>query len=102
MLTTYESNQLDEGLPPIVLRLRPSYRMSDDELFDFVSDNPDLWIERDKDGNIVIMPPAGTGSSGRNVSITTQLYIWAEKDGTGTVFDGTGGFIFFQTMKGVS
>jgi Uma2 family endonuclease len=97
MSTTLEANLVDEGLCPIVVHFLPLFKMSDDELFDFATINPDLWIERDKDGNIIIMPPAGSGSSGRNIKITTQLSIWAEQDGTGSAFDCSGGFIFPNT-----
>ena len=43
-------------------------------------------------GELIVMPPAGTESGGRNASLTIRLGIWAEADGTGRVFDSSTGF----------
>lgn len=53
---------------------------------------PRLRVERTAEGEIIIMPPAGGGSSRRNLKITTQLGLWAEQDGTGEAFDSSAGF----------
>lgn len=38
------------------------------------------------------MPPTGGKTGNRNFSIAGQLYVWAEKDGTGICFDSSTGF----------
>ena len=38
------------------------------------------------------MPPTGGATSNRNLGITIQLGLWAERDGTGIAFDSSGGF----------
>jgi Uma2 family endonuclease len=54
--------------------------------------NPDLQLERNAKGELIVMSPAGGKSSCRNAELVYQLMAWAKKDGTGTVFDSSGGF----------
>jgi len=76
----------------IVLRMPPTISMTDDQFFEFCQLNRDLRIERNKLGEIFIMPPTGGTTSNRNFSIAVQLGIWSEQDGTGICFDSNGGF----------
>ncbi|OUL25189.1 hypothetical protein BV378_16645 [Nostoc sp. RF31YmG] len=77
---------------PLVLQIPPSMQMTDEQFFEFCQVNRDLRIERNKLGEISIMPPTGSESGNRNFSIAGQLYVWAEKDGTGICFDSSTGF----------
>ena len=77
---------------PIVLRMPPAHQMDDDQFFEFCQVNRDLRIERTAQGEIIIMPPTGSGTGKRNQSIGAQLWIWAEQDGTGVTFDSSSGF----------
>lgn len=79
--------------PPLVLHLRPAITLSDDEFFAFCRQNPDLRIERSAEGEVEIMAPAGSGSSSRNATVTYLLKAWSLSNGTGVVFDSSGGFI---------
>jgi Uma2 family endonuclease len=54
--------------------------------------NPDLRLERNAKGELIVMSPAGGKSSRRNAEIVFQLKAWAKEDKTGTVFDSSGGF----------
>jgi Uma2 family endonuclease len=81
--------ELDEG---IVFRLDPTVNLDDDELFEFCQINRDLRIERDEQGEITIMAPAGGETGSRNAAITAQLYNWTQRDGTGISFDSSVGF----------
>jgi Uma2 family endonuclease len=47
--------------------------MDDDEFFEFCTKNPELRIERDATGEIIIMPPCGYDTEDRNVEIVRQL-----------------------------
>ncbi|MGH2414831.1 MAG: Uma2 family endonuclease, partial [Microcystaceae cyanobacterium] len=42
---------------------------------------------------LLIMPPTGTESGGRNFNLTVQLGKWVEQNGTGLGFDSSTGFI---------
>jgi Uma2 family endonuclease len=77
---------------PLVLRTRPALDLTEDQFFDFCQLNGDLRIERTAEGEWLIMPPAGGGPSHRNAEITWQLMTWAKQDGTGVVYDSSGGF----------
>lgn len=79
--------------PPLLLRMPPVVTMTDDQFFDFCQINRELRIERTAKGDIIIMTPAGGETSWRNSELVTILNIWAKRDGTGVVFDSSGGFI---------
>jgi Uma2 family endonuclease len=80
-----------DGLP-LVVRLRPALELSEDQFFELCQINRDLRIERNAEGELLIMPPAGGETSHRNAKITVRLGVWAERDGTGLIFDSSGGF----------
>lgn len=67
-------------------------QMSDEEFFDFCQRNRDWRIERTKEGDIIIMPPTGAKSGGRNFNLIVKFGIWAEQDGSGKGFDSSTGF----------
>lgn len=77
---------------PIFLRMPPDLQMTDEQFFEFCQVNQDLRIERDKFGEISIMPPTGSETGNRSGSIFGELYIWANQDGTGICFDSSTGF----------
>lgn len=77
---------------PIVLQMPPELQMTDEQFFEFCQINRDLRIERNKLGEISIMPPTGSETGNRNFNIALQLGIWAEKDSTGICFDSSTGF----------
>jgi Uma2 family endonuclease len=79
--------------PPLILHLRPAIALSDEDFFALCRQNPDLRIERSADGEVEIMAPAGDGSSSRNATVTFLLKGWSLQDGTGVVFDSSGGFV---------
>jgi Uma2 family endonuclease len=69
-------------------------KMDDDEFFEFCQRNKHLRIEMTKKGDIIIMPPTGTETGGRNFTLNTKFGIWVERDGTGKGFDSSTGFKF--------
>jgi Uma2 family endonuclease len=77
----------------VALRLPPGVLLSDDQLFELCRLNRELRIERTSEGDLVIMPPVGAGSSRRNARIIFQLEKWSLEDGTGVVFDSSAGFL---------
>jgi Uma2 family endonuclease len=66
--------------------------LDDKALLALSSANPDLRLERTTQGELIVMSPTGGKSSRRNAALVARLFIWAEKDGSGTVFDSSGGF----------
>ncbi|MBD2740952.1 Uma2 family endonuclease [Coleofasciculus sp. FACHB-1120] len=77
---------------PLVLRIPPSMPMTDEQFFEFCQINHDLRIERNKTGEISIMPPTGSETGNREGNIFGQLWLWSEQDGTGITFSSSTGF----------
>lgn len=77
----------------LVLHLLPAVEMDDEQFFAFCQQNSDLRIERTAEGDLIVMPPAGWETGNRNAGITSQLWAWAQRDGTGAVSDSSTGFI---------
>ena len=59
----------------------------DDAYFEFCAANADLRIERNSQGEIIIVPPAGYESSYRSGDVSAQLAAWAKRNRTGKAFD---------------
>lgn len=85
------------GNPPLIVHLHPVLDLSDDQFFEFCQINRDLRIERNAHGECIVMPPTGGRTSEQNAEITMQLRAWAKRDGTGTTFDSSGGFLLPNT-----
>jgi Uma2 family endonuclease len=88
------ASELDLALLfPLVLRLPPGLKMSQEQFIAFCQQNETLRIERNAAGDLEIMPPAGAETSNRNFGLVGTFAQWVERDGTGEGFDATGGFI---------
>jgi Uma2 family endonuclease len=74
------------------IRIRPQVPMTDDELLRFCAANDPLRVERDANGELLVMTPAGSKSAKMNIRIGRLLDEWAEADGRGVAFDSNGGF----------
>lgn len=79
-------------LSRIILRMPKKMEMTNDHFFEFCQLNRDLRIERNQSGEIVIMSPSGSETGNREGNIFGQLWVWAEKDGTGLAFSSSAGF----------
>lgn len=66
--------------------------MSDEDLMRFCAANEALRVERDANGEILVMALAGSKTSKLNARIARLLDEWAEKDDRGVAFDSNGGF----------
>ena len=91
-IATQEQQTEDTGSLPIVVQLQPVVNLSDDQLCEFCQVNRDLRIERNAQGELIIMPPAASDMGDRNAELTTQLRNWAKRDGSGKSFDSSAGF----------
>jgi Uma2 family endonuclease len=77
---------------PLLVRLHPVVNMTDAQFFDFCQLNRELRIERTATGDLIIMPPTGSATGGRNFNLIGQLWRWTDQDGTGIGFDSSTGF----------
>ena len=82
---------------PLPLRLRLREPMNDDDLMRFCHANDFLSIERDSNGEILVMTPAGGGTGRKNAYLIQSLSNWADADGRGYAFDSDTGFTLPDT-----
>ena len=93
-MTTAKTPQLEHTvtLPyRLVLDFR-ALNMSEDQFLQFCADNRDLRMELSAEKELIIMPPAGGITGGKNSELTTDVTIWSREDGTGKTFDSSTGF----------
>lgn len=74
------------------VRLRFDRPMTDEELMRFCAVNDDLSVEREPNGEILVMTPANSRTSSMNSRINRLLDEWAEADGRGIVTGPDGGY----------
>jgi Uma2 family endonuclease len=81
---------LTEAMLPARLRLdRP---MTDEELFAFCARNRTLRIERDSNGELILMSPSGLEGDNYTLELGTELTNWSRTDGRGKTFGSNAGF----------
>jgi Uma2 family endonuclease len=66
--------------------------MSDEEFYALCMNNPELRIERNANGKIIIMPPTTSETGHRNSEIHLEIGIWNRKHKLGVTFDSSTGF----------
>jgi Uma2 family endonuclease len=62
------------------------------EFWELCQLNPDLQLEKNSDGSVVIKTPAGSESSRINSNFTTLLGMWRLQSRSGVAFDSSFGF----------
>lgn len=83
---------LDLSSLPLPIRLRPDTPMSDEELMRFSRVNRPFRMEREPNGEVLIMTPAGSKTGLINGQVFGALLIWSNEDGRGVAFDSSTGF----------
>ncbi len=73
----------------LVINLRPTINLTDDEFYEFCQHNSDLRIERTATGALVVMPPTGGESGHRNADLTIDVGLWNRQTELGIVFDSS-------------
>lgn len=76
----------------ITLDLHSVVDLTDDQFYQLCQANPDIKLERNAKGELIVMPPTGWGTGKRNTRLTQRLANWAEEDATGIAFDSSTGF----------
>ena len=79
---------------PFVIHFGPMLKnVSNDDFFEFCRLNREWRIERTSNGDVILMPPTGGETGGRNFHLTAIFGQWEKADGTGKGFDSSTGFI---------
>lgn len=88
-------------ISPVQEEIRPlftvdfrSIKLTAAQFQQLCSDNRDLRLELTSEGELIVMPPAGSRTGQRNSRLATQLGLWVEADGGGVAFDSSTGFTF--------
>lgn len=66
-----------------------SMRLTDEQFLHLCAENPELRLELNAQGELVIMPPTGSKTGLRNGTLTYALVAWSQTDGTGFAFDSS-------------
>ena len=66
--------------------------LTDEQYYQLCTKNQNLRFERNANGDLVIMSPAGDETSNRNGRLTQQLFNWSDTNELGISFDSSGGF----------
>ena len=77
----------------LVLNLPHELVFNEDKFYDFCHANGDLRIERTAEGEVIVMPPTGWETMDRNSELTTQVRLWAKREGSGKAGESSGGYI---------
>lgn len=77
---------------PMILQLNPAIALTDEQFFSLCQLNRDFRIERNAQGDLVIMAPTGSETDERNFNLIGQLWAWVQQDGRGVGFGSSGGF----------
>jgi Uma2 family endonuclease len=82
----------DTSMTALTLNINSIINLTKEQFYQLCEENPDLKLERNPQGELIIMPPTG-GETGRsNSSINAQVWFWNEQNQLGEVFDSSTGF----------
>ena len=93
MATPVRSDERSSERLPLKLELRPVVNLQDDQFYEFCRINRDVRIERNAEGELLIMPPTGGETGARNAEVTMQLGRGPSATGVGSLFDSSTGFL---------
>ncbi len=66
--------------------------ITDEKFYQICENNRDLRLEKNAQGDLIIMPPTGGETGDRNSEINFQLRLWNKQYNLGKVFDSSKGF----------
>lgn len=85
------------NLDPLTLKFDAIGGLTDEELLRFASENDHIFVERNSEGNILIMSPASSQSSHQNARLVQLVMNWNDQYNRGEVYESSGGFILPDT-----
>ena len=71
--------------------------LSDEALMRFSAANEWLRVERDANGELIVMSPVGSEGSAKELDVAVELALWARRDARGKAFGSTAGFTMPDT-----
>ncbi len=77
---------------PLPIKIKPATPLTDDEFLAFSRANEPYRFEKNANGEIIVMTPAGNRGDEREGDLKTELRIWARADGRGRVNGANAGW----------
>ena len=77
----------------LLVRLQPALCPTEDQFYEFCRINRELRIERNAEGGVAVIGPAGWETAEKNAEITFQLKGWETRNGTGRAVDSSAGYL---------
>lgn len=81
-----------KALTALTLNLEPILNLSSAQFYQLCAANPELKLERNASGELIVTSPTGGETGRRNIKIAQQLANWTDANGTGIAFDSSTGF----------
>jgi Uma2 family endonuclease len=76
----------------LTINLNSISNLSRSQFRQIANDNPDMKLERNKQGNLIVMAPTGGETGNFNADLNGQLYVWNRTSQSGKIFDSSTGF----------
>jgi Uma2 family endonuclease len=76
----------------IALDLSPIATLTREDFYQLCVANPDMRLERNATGELIIMPPTGGDTGYLNSKLNGELYAWNKTNRAGAIFDSSTGF----------
>jgi Uma2 family endonuclease len=76
----------------LTLNLNSLIKLTREQFYQLCQENPDLKLERNAQGELIIMPPTGGETGKNNSTINAQIWFWNDQTNSGQVFDSSTGF----------
>jgi len=76
----------------ITLNLNSIIKLTSEQFYQLCEENPELKLERNANGELIVMPPTGGETGKSNSTANAQIWTWNERTELGEVFDSSTGF----------
>jgi Uma2 family endonuclease len=76
----------------LTINLNSISNISRSQFRQIANDNPEMKLERNKQGNLIVMAPTGGETGSFNADLNGQLYVWNRTSQSGKIFDSSTGF----------
>jgi len=76
----------------ITLNLNSIIKLTSEQFYQLCEENPDLKLERNANGELIVMPPTGGETGKTNSKFNLQIGLWNEQTQLGEAFDSSTGF----------
>ncbi|WP_339390510.1 Uma2 family endonuclease [Crocosphaera watsonii] len=67
-------------------------KINDEQFFQLCRNNPELKLEQNQNGEIIIMSPTGGETGNKNAELITDFCLWNRRQKFGQIFDSSTGF----------